>query len=89
MTMRSGSADSEFAGVVAGNLLGGDSHGETAVCGNLRLGRSDACGAAVLGAKGALESGHEAEVFLMGEAVYLMKTEVCRCVQPGRLAECR
>ena len=28
-----------------------------------------------LGAKGALESGHEAEVFVMGEAVSLMKTE--------------
>jgi predicted peroxiredoxin len=29
-----------------------------------------------LGAKAAAEGGHEAEVFLMGEAVYLMKSEV-------------
>ncbi len=35
-----------------------------------------------LGAKGALESGHEAEVFLMGEAVYLMKTEVADACNP-------
>lgn len=30
----------------------------------------------LLGAKAAFEGGHEAEVFLMGEAVYLMKSEV-------------
>lgn len=35
-----------------------------------------------LGAKGALESGHEAEIFLMGEAVYLMKSEVAGACNP-------
>lgn len=35
-----------------------------------------------LSAKGALESGHEAEVFLMGEAVYLMKDEVADACDP-------
>jgi predicted peroxiredoxin len=35
-----------------------------------------------LGAKGALEAGHEAEVFLMGEAVYLMKSEVAEACNP-------
>lgn len=35
-----------------------------------------------LGARGALESGHEAEIFLMGEAVYLMKTEVAEACNP-------
>jgi predicted peroxiredoxin len=36
----------------------------------------------LLGAKGALEAGHEAEVFLMGEAVYLMKDEVADACNP-------
>lgn len=36
----------------------------------------------LLGAKGALEAGHEAEVFLMGEAVYLMKDEVADALDP-------
>jgi predicted peroxiredoxin len=36
----------------------------------------------LLGAKGALEAGHEAEVVLMGEAVYLMKTEVADACNP-------
>lgn len=35
-----------------------------------------------LGAKGALESGHQAEVFLMGEAVYLLKSEVAGACNP-------
>ena len=35
-----------------------------------------------LGAKGALESGHEAEIFLMGEAVFLMKSEVADACNP-------
>jgi predicted peroxiredoxin len=36
----------------------------------------------LLGAKGALEAGHEAQVVLMGEAVYLMKTEVADACNP-------
>jgi predicted peroxiredoxin len=36
----------------------------------------------LLGAKGALDSGHEAEIILMGEAVYLMKTEVADACNP-------
>jgi predicted peroxiredoxin len=35
-----------------------------------------------LSAKGAVESGHEAEIFLMGEAVFLMKTEVADACNP-------
>jgi predicted peroxiredoxin len=35
-----------------------------------------------LTAKGAAESGNEAEVFLMGEAVYLMKDEVADACLP-------
>lgn len=35
-----------------------------------------------LGARGALEAGHDTEVFLMGEAVYLMKDEVARATNP-------
>lgn len=35
-----------------------------------------------LSAKGALEGGHSAEVFLMGEAVYLMKDEVADACNP-------
>ena len=35
-----------------------------------------------LSAKGALDAGHEAEVFLMGEAVYLMKSEVADACNP-------
>jgi predicted peroxiredoxin len=36
----------------------------------------------LLGAKGALDAGHEAEVVLMGEAVYLMKSEVADALNP-------
>jgi uncharacterized protein involved in oxidation of intracellular sulfur len=37
-----------------------------------------------IAAKAALESGHEAEVFLLGEAVYLMKEEVAdACIPVG------
>ena len=36
----------------------------------------------LLSAKGALEAGHDAEVFLMGEAVYLMKDEVADACNP-------
>lgn len=36
----------------------------------------------LLGAKGALESGHDAELFLMGEAVYLMKGEIADACHP-------
>jgi predicted peroxiredoxin len=36
----------------------------------------------LLSAKDALDAGHEAEVFLMGEAVYLMKTEVADACDP-------
>jgi len=36
----------------------------------------------LLSAKGALEAGHEAEVFLLGEAVYLMKDEVADACNP-------
>jgi predicted peroxiredoxin len=37
-----------------------------------------------LGAKAAGEGGHEAEVFLLGEAVYLMKDEVAdACIPVG------
>lgn len=35
-----------------------------------------------LGAKAALEAGHEAEVFLLGEGVYLMKDEVADACNP-------
>jgi hypothetical protein len=38
----------------------------------------------LLGARAAVEGGHEAEVFLMGEAVYLMKNEVAdACIPVG------
>jgi predicted peroxiredoxin len=37
-----------------------------------------------LSAKAALEAGHETEVFLLGEAVYLMKDEVAdACIPVG------
>jgi predicted peroxiredoxin len=36
----------------------------------------------LLAAGGALDAGHEAEVFLVGEAVYLMKTEVANACTP-------
>ncbi len=36
----------------------------------------------LLSARGALEAGHEAEVALMGEAVYLMKNEVADACNP-------
>lgn len=36
----------------------------------------------LLAAKGALEAGHEAEVALVGEAVYLMKTEIADSLDP-------
>ena len=36
----------------------------------------------LLTARGALETGHEAEVFLMGEAVYLMKTATADALNP-------
>jgi predicted peroxiredoxin len=35
-----------------------------------------------LAAQGALDSGNEAEVFLLGEALYLMKEEVANAVNP-------
>lgn len=35
-----------------------------------------------LSAKGALEGGHQAEIFLLGEAVYLMKDEVANACNP-------
>ncbi len=35
-----------------------------------------------LSAKGALDTGNEAEVFLIGEAVYLMKDEVAKNCDP-------
>jgi predicted peroxiredoxin len=35
-----------------------------------------------LGAKAAVEAGHETEVFLLGEAVYLMKDEVAEACLP-------
>lgn len=36
----------------------------------------------LLAARGALDSGNEAEVFLMGEAVYLMKDEIAAAMDP-------
>lgn len=36
----------------------------------------------LLGAIGAREAGHEPEVFLLGEAVYLMKDTVAASLQP-------
>ena len=36
----------------------------------------------LLSANGALEAGHETEVFFMGEAVYLLKTEVADALNP-------
>lgn len=36
----------------------------------------------LLAAGGALDTGHEPEVFLLGEAVYLMKTHIADSVQP-------
>jgi predicted peroxiredoxin len=36
----------------------------------------------LLQARAALEAGHQAEVFLSGEAVYLMKNEVADAVNP-------
>lgn len=36
----------------------------------------------MLSAKGTLDAGHEAEVFLMGEAVYLMKDEIADACHP-------
>ncbi len=36
----------------------------------------------LLTAVGALEAGHEAEIFLLGEAVYLMKQEIADAVNP-------
>jgi len=36
----------------------------------------------LLAAVGALDGGHEAEVFLLGEAVYLMKYDVADSVDP-------
>jgi predicted peroxiredoxin len=36
----------------------------------------------LLSAQGALDSGNEAEVFLLGEAVYVMKTEIADAMNP-------
>jgi predicted peroxiredoxin len=36
----------------------------------------------LLGARAALDAGHDVEVFLMGEAVYLMKTAVADATNP-------
>lgn len=36
----------------------------------------------LLGATGALEAGHTTEVFLLGEAVYLMKDEIADALNP-------
>ena len=36
----------------------------------------------VLAAQGALDGGHDVEVFLLGEAVYLMKTQIADAVNP-------
>lgn len=36
----------------------------------------------LLAAQGALESGNEAEIFLLGEAVYLMKEEIANSLNP-------
>lgn len=36
----------------------------------------------LLASVGALDAGHEPEVFLLGEAVYLMKTQIADSVQP-------
>ena len=36
----------------------------------------------LLGARSAVKAGHEAEVFLVGEAVYLMKTAVADATNP-------
>ena len=35
-----------------------------------------------MAARGALEAGQEAEIFLMGEAVYLMTTETADALNP-------
>lgn len=36
----------------------------------------------LLGARGAIEAGHQAEVALMGEAVYLMKDHIADALNP-------
>jgi predicted peroxiredoxin len=36
----------------------------------------------LLAARGAIDSGNEAEVFLMGEAVYMIKEEIARAMNP-------
>lgn len=36
----------------------------------------------LLAAVGALDGGHEAEIFLLGEAVYLMKDDIADSVHP-------
>ena len=36
----------------------------------------------LLAAQGALDGGHDVEVFLLGEAVYLMKTQIADAVNP-------
>jgi predicted peroxiredoxin len=36
----------------------------------------------LLAARGAVDSGNEAEVFLLGEAVYMMKTEIADAMNP-------
>jgi len=88
LTMRSGPADSDLQGVAAGNPLEATALARLLFAGT--SGSDDPTRAALpfLGAKGALESGHEAEVFLMGEAVYLMKTEVADACNPaaGRMS---
>ncbi len=37
---------------------------------------------ALIGARGALEGGHQAGVVLIGEAVYLMKTQILDALNP-------
>ena len=36
----------------------------------------------LLSATGAIEAGHDTEVFLLGEAVYLMKEEIANALNP-------
>lgn len=36
----------------------------------------------LLAAQGAVDGGHRVEVFLLGEAVYLMRTEIADRIQP-------
>jgi predicted peroxiredoxin len=36
----------------------------------------------LLAAQGALDGGHQTEVFLLGEAAYLMKDEIADSIQP-------